>query len=70
MSPVDLHRAEPIEKVDLKEQLEAFLIRYAHIFVPILFVIFIILFVMLCYALVGVSATESGTQYNHFQDVI
>ena len=61
----DLHK-----KVGLKEQIEAYLIRYAHIIVPILFLMMIILFVILCYALVGVSAVESGVQYNHFQDVI
>lgn len=64
-TPVRLHK-----KLGRKEQFESYLLRYSHIIVPILFVMLILLFVVLCYALLGVSATESGTQYNHFQDVI
>lgn len=70
MSPADLHRATPNEKIYLKKEIEAYLIKYAHILIPILFVIMLTLFVMLCFALVGVSAVESGTTYNHIKDVI
>ena len=33
-------------------------------------IILLIIFVAMCYWLVGVSAVESGTVYNHFQEVI
>ena len=33
-------------------------------------IILLIIFVAMCFWLVGVSAVESGTVYNHFQEVI
>ena len=51
-------------------EFEIWIIKHANIFVPLALLILLILFVMLCYAICGVSATESGVVYNHFQDVI
>lgn len=33
-------------------------------------IILLIIFVVMCYWIVGVSATESGTVYNQFQNII
>ena len=44
--------------------------RNAHIIFPICLIVLMVLFVFLCYAVIGVSATDSGLQYNHLQDVI
>ena len=51
-------------------KLDDWAMRYAHIILPILLITLMILFVLLCYAIIGVSATDSGLQYNHLQDVI
>ena len=58
------------KKTTPEEKLEAFLLGNAHIFIPIIIIIGMILFAALCYAIVGVSATESGVKYNHIMDVI
>lgn len=52
------------------ERIEAWCIKHATICLLTIFVLFAVLFVILCYALVGVSATESGTVYNHLWGVI
>lgn len=52
------------------KSIEDWIIQHANIFVPICFVILFILFVCLCFAITGVSATESGNMYNHLGDVI
>ena len=51
-------------------KLEAWILSHASLFLVLLFVVLMFLFVALAYAFVGVSATESGTLYNHLQDVI
>ena len=50
--------------------IEMWAMRYAHIILPICLIMLMILFVALCYAIIGVSATDSGLQYNHLKDVI
>ena len=64
--PVRLQKVEEHEV----SRVEAWLLAHANIIVPILLVLMMIMFVVVAYALVGVSATESGVQYNHLQDVI
>lgn len=64
-TPVRLHK-----KVSRTEEMEAWILSHAYIFVPLLLVLMVIMFVVVAYALIGVSATESGVTYNHFQDVI
>ena len=64
MTPARLHK-KPEEN-----DVEAWILNHAYIFVPICFVILFILFVCLCFAITGVSATESGNVYNHLGDVI
>ncbi|WP_406532476.1 hypothetical protein [Methanobrevibacter sp.] len=57
-------------KKTIGEKIDDFALTYAHIIMPVALILLMVLFVCLCYAIVGVSATESGVQYNHFQDVI
>ena len=64
-SPKTLYKKEtPEEKID------NFVLSNAHIFLPLCFIVLMILLIALCYALVGVSATDSGMVYNHMMDVI
>ena len=55
---------------EFKNIVEAWCTRHALLIFSILMIILVFLFVTLVFALVGASATESGTVYNHFGDVI
>lgn len=73
MSPVDLHRKEPDNVppfYNLSRKLEAFILSHASFFLILALIVLMMLFIMLCYAICGVSATESGTVYNHLEGVI
>ena len=52
------------------EKIDAFAMRYAHILLPLCFIILVILFVLVCFAIVGVSATDSGVTYNQMERII
>jgi len=54
----------------IQGRIEAWLIRHAGFCLVVLFVLLSILFVLLIFALTGVSATESGTVYNHFDKIV
>ena len=64
MNPPRLDKQVP------NDDLESWILNHAHIFLPICFVILFVLFIWLCFAITGVSATDSGVVYNHMQDVI
>ena len=66
MNPVRLQKVEEQKT----SKFETWTLAHANIIVPILFVLMMIMFVVVVYGIVGASATESGIQYNHFQDVI
>ena len=66
MKPVRLAK---VEEMSLNAKIERFALKYAHIIVPAAIIILMILFVALAYAMIGVSATESGTLYNHLGDL-
>ena len=55
---------------NLYEKIEAFVFTYATILIPLFIIIGLVLFVLLCYAICGVSATESGVQYNQLERII
>lgn len=57
-------------EISFEEKLEAFVNKHALFFIVIFCLILAVLFFVLIFALTGVSATESGLQYNHFMDVI
>ena len=54
----------------LFEKIEAFLMRHASFFLAISLIVLMALFIFLCYAICGISATESGTLYNHWEEII
>ena len=55
---------------DLKTKVEAWCIKHASACMLISIIVFLLAFVVLCSALCGVSATESGTVYNQFNHII
>lgn len=63
-SPARLGKKEETNKI------EAWILSHANIFLPLAIIIGFILFIWLCFAICGVSATDSGNLYNHLQDVI
>ena len=67
--PVDLRKPDD-NFSPLMNKLDDWALKHAHIILPLAFIMLLFLFVAVCFALVGVSATDSGVQYNHFQDVI
>ena len=56
--------------LNLEERFEDWVFRYAHILLPFFIILGLILFVMLCYAIIGVSATDSGLEYNQMKNII
>ena len=48
---------------EVSQRIEAWVLSHANILLPLFVIIGLILFVLLCYTLCGVSAVESGTQY-------
>ena len=54
----------------LSDKIDAWCTRHFTFCLAVALVIFAVLFVALCYAVVGVSATESGLQYNQFNNII
>lgn len=67
--PARLHKKEDNVSPFLNK-LDEWALNNAHIILPIFIILGLIIFVMLCYAIIGVSATDSGLQYNHIKDVI
>lgn len=63
-------RADLHKKVGMMDRIEGFLLSHATFFLILALVIGLILFVALMFAIVGVSATESGTLYNHLGDIL
>ena len=71
MTPARLGKNETYQNhFSLQNKMEAWCIRHATLLFIILLSMIMVLFIVLIYALVGVSATESGTVYNHIGDVI
>jgi hypothetical protein len=54
----------------LLDKVEAWALSHATLILFIAMAFLIALFTVLMFAIVGVSATESGVQYNHLGDVI
>ena len=69
--PVRLHKTTTNDnKPHINEWLEALILRHAPLLFVLAIVILLALFVTLCFAICGVSATESGVQYNQFNKII
>ena len=54
----------------LSDKIDAWCSRHFMLCLTIALILFGILFVVLCYAVIGVSATESGLQYNQLQNIV
>ena len=54
----------------LADRIDAWCGRHLTFCLAVLLLISSILFVALCYAVLGVSATESGLQYNQLENII
>ena len=71
MTPVRLNKkTNQNSSYTIMDRIEAWVLRHANILMPLCLITLIVLFVLLCYAICGVSAVESGNVYNHFGDVI
>ena len=64
MAPVRLGKKEESNS-SLMARIDEWALNHAHILLPISIVIALCLFIALCYAIVGVSATESGMLRNY-----
>ena len=69
MTPVRLGKKEESNS-SLMARIDEWALNHAHILLPISIIIALCLFIALCYAIVGVSATESGSVYNQLQRII
>ena len=58
------------KKMSIRESFENWCVRHTTIVLMVCFIIFAILFTALVFAIMGVSATESGLQYNQFKNII
>ena len=69
MAPVRLGKNES-KSSDVMARIDDWALNHAHILLPISIIIALCLFIALCYAIVGVSATESGSVYNQLENII
>ena len=58
--PVRLYKQEPDVFLHFLNKLDDWALRHAHIILPLLILIGLVLFVDLCFVVCGVSAVESG----------
>ncbi len=54
----------PVEEKTFLEKVDDFALSHADIFMPLALIILVLLFVELCFTMVGVSAVESGMMRN------
>ena len=69
MTPVRLGKKEESNS-SVMARIDEWALNHAHILLPISPIIALCLLIALCYAIVGVSATESGSVYNQFENII
>jgi hypothetical protein len=77
-TPVRLHRKEnsSVNKrvkdtwTLVMDTIEAWVLSHAILFLIVLICLLMAIFVVLIFAITGVSATESGIQYNQFENII
>ena len=69
MAPVRLGKTES-KSSDIMTRIDDWALNHAHILLPISIIIALCLFIALCYAIVGVSATESGSVYNQLEKIV
>ena len=54
----------------ISDRIDAWCSRHFIFCLTVALIVFAIVFVLLCYAVIGVSATESGLQYNQLQNIV
>ena len=69
MAPVRLGKKEESNS-SVMARIDEWALNHAHILLPISIIIALCLCIALCYAIVGVSATESGSVYNQLENII
>lgn len=67
--PVNDLRKKPTRE-DYIKNIDCFVKQYPGFCLAIFFTIILIVFISVCFAVVGASAVESGTVYNHLGDFI
>ena len=65
--PVRLHKEV---NMSLSDRLEEFVLNHAVFFLTLAIVLLMALFITLCVAMCGASATDSGLQYNQLERII
>lgn len=70
-TPARLHKQEENPMIfNIDKKVEGFLMRYAPIILLICTILMMVLLIALCFALLGNGAVESGTTYNHMENII
>jgi hypothetical protein len=77
-SPARLHRKEENSSVNkvshtgrlVMDTIEAWVLSHAFLCLIVVMCLLMALFVVLIFAITGVSATDSGMQYNQLQNII
>ena len=74
MTPARLHKEQPkknqIPPFNISKKIEAWVLAHATLCLIVAICLLMALFVTLIFVLTGVSATESGVQYNQFSNII
>ena len=72
--PVRLQKQEPkknqIPPFNISKRIEAWVLAHATLCLIVAICLLMALFVTLIFVLTGVSATESGVQYNQFSNIV
>ena len=56
--------------MSLQDKIEQFVLDHAMFFIILAIVLMLALFITICVMMCGASATESGLQYNQFENII
>ena len=54
----------------IMDRIEKWVFRYAHIILPLVLILGLLLFIAFCYTICGASATDSGLTYNQMENII
>ena len=63
-------RLAKVETMSIQDRIEQFVLNHAWFFLSLAIILLLVLFIIICMAMCGASATESGLQYNQFENII
>lgn len=63
-------RLGKVEHMSILDKIENFILNHAWFFLSLAIIILFVLFITLCWVMVGASATDSGLQYNQFNNIV